>query len=192
MININLIAERRERKLREENILRKSAIGLVLLLVAIVVLNGTAFIDMQSSRRDMNAERQRLTTLKQDREALAVIESQIAEKGPIVDLLRQVRVSEGAWMVILADLSRVIPADAALANLHTQAKKEGVTLRLTGRARDEETVGAFMMSLSQHAHWAGTPELGNITDERSADDSGLQVVRFDFSVPVRGMLGGEL
>lgn len=191
MININLIAERRARKLWEENILRKSAIGLVLLLVVMVVLNFMAWFDMQSSQKNMLVQQTERNELLQDRKELEAIQAEIALKGPIVDLLDQVRVSEGAWMTILADISRVIPHEAALSNLHTQASKEGVRLRLTGRALDEDTVGSFMMAISQQADWAKTPELGSISDERHTE-GGPQVVRFDFSVPVRGMLGGEL
>jgi len=130
--------------------------------------------------------------LLHQRAELVEIQRQIDRKGPVVDLLKQVRVSEGAWMTILADISRVIPHDVALANFHTQAGKDGVQLRLSGRALNEKKVAAFMNAINEQTLWAKTASLGPVSNERTGGDEGPQVKRFEIIVPVRGMLGGDL
>jgi len=50
-------------------------------------------------------------------------------------------------------------------------------------------VGAFMESFSKQTLWADPADPSNITTNRSSEDG--KRVRFDFTVPIRGMLGGE-
>lgn len=190
MLNINLIAERRSRKLREMMTLRWSMIGLVLLLLLMLGFNITAWFEWQSNQKDLTRQANLLVDLKVEYEVLQEINQKISEKGPIVNLLDQVRISEQSWMIILADISQVIPQDANIEGIVTMGARDGMRLRFSGQALDQETVGVFMEAFSQQTLWASPADLSQISISRNAGDS--KRVRFDFSVPVRGMLGGEL
>ncbi|MHB0935852.1 MAG: PilN domain-containing protein [Armatimonadota bacterium] len=190
MININLIAERRARKLREMATLRWSIIGLVLLFLLMLGLNIATYFDWQSNRKQLAIETDRLAVLKAKYEELQEIEKEIAEKGPIVNLLDQVRISEQSWMIILADISRIIPHDASIAGITTMGSRDGMRLRFSGLARDLTTAGDFMRSFSKQTSWADTPaDLSGISTSKNRDEG--ERVRFDFTVSIRGMLGGE-
>jgi hypothetical protein len=190
LLNINLIAERRSRKLREMMTLRWSMIGLVLLLLLMLGFNITAWFEWQSNQKDLTRQANLLVDLKVEYEVLQEINQKISEKGPIVNLLDQVRISEQSWMIILADISQVIPQDANIEGIVTMGARDGMRLRFSGQALDQETVGVFMEAFSQQTLWASPADLSQISISRNAGDS--KRVRFDFSVPVRGMLGGEL
>ena len=191
IININLIAERRARKLREMSTLRWSVIGLGVLLLLMVSLNIAQWNDWQSNERDLVTQTDWLKDLQQQQLELQDTVRKINEKGPIVDLLEQVRISEGAWMTILADISQIIPHDAYVASISSLGSRDGMRLRFNGQARDQETVGSFMEAFSQQTRWANPAELASINRDRNTGD-GQQWVRFDFSIPVSGLLGGNL
>jgi len=191
VININLIAERRVRKLREVLTLRWSVIGLMLLLLVMLGLNVTAWFDRQSNKRLRETEANRLVELQGQYAELQAINQEISEKGPIVNLLDQVRISEQTWMIILADISRVVPHDAFVENIATAGGRDGMQLRFSGQALDQGTVGTFMEAFSQRTLWADPADLAQISANKNNQQEG-QRVKFDFTVPVRGMLGGEL
>jgi len=191
MININLIAERRALKLRQASTLRWSGFGLMVLLVLMVVLNGFALQDWHTNRRDLaniTTEQQRKL---QERAALTADEREIAHKWPIVYLLDQVHLSVGAWMTIMADVSRMEPGSIYLVSLNSTSAKEGITLRFSGLGPDPQTVGKFMYAINNQAEWAATSKLNTISSERIPNSEGTQV-RFDFTTQVKGMLGGDL
>lgn len=191
MININLIAERRARKLREMRILRWSVFGLGVLLLAMVVLNVTEWMSWQNEERKLLAQTEELTQLQQQRDELQAILLEINRKGPIVDLLDEVRVSEGAWMTVLADLSNIIPDNVFLTDFSSSGGGEGMQLRLNGKAPDQKTVGAFMLDFSERTAWANPVNLSTIEVEKSVDEE-QKLVRFSITVPVRGLLGGAV
>jgi len=190
MLNINLIAERRARKLREMITLRWSVIGLALLLILMLGLNVTVWFDWQSNVNDLKTQSNQLVELKAEYTVLRKINEEIGKMGPIVNLLDQVRVSEKTWMIILADISQVIPHDASIDGITTMGGRDGMRLRFSGQALDQDTVGIFMETFSQQTLWADPADLTQISASRNDKDG--RRVRFDFSVPVRGMLGGEL
>ena len=189
MININLIAERRTRKLREMATVRWSVIGLVLLFLLMLGLNIAAYFDWQYHQRLLATETDNLARLRAKYAELQEIEKEIAEKGPIVNLLDQVRISEKSWMIILADISQVIPHDASIAGITTLGSRDGMKLRFNGVARDLVTAGDFMKAFSKRTLWADTadPSGFSATKDKAEGDR----VRFDFVVPIRGMLGGD-
>ncbi len=189
-ININLIAERRARKMREVMVLRWSTMGVLFVILLMISMNVIAAVEMFATKRDIIALEFELKSYEGKRQELARIELAIAEKRPMVALLEQVRVSEGAWMTMLADFSHIIPHDVVIDNLSTTPSDTGVRLRVSGRALDETTVGEFMMALRQHTRWAMTPELGTVSAEQTP--FGDKLVRFDLAIPVKGLFGGQL
>lgn len=189
MININLIAERRARQIREALFLRFAALGVVALFVVMVVLNATAAMernDLQRQIRQVNAE---LRELEIAQAKLNEIIEEINQYKPLVTLLEHVRVSEGVWMTIFADVSKILPDDVVLSTIGASPNKDGVALRLAGAAKDQDTVGKFMVALVEETKWAQKPTTGPLTLE---DKDGITRVRFDLHVPVRDLLGGEL
>ena len=191
MININLIAERRLRKLREMTILRWASLGVFLVLLVMVTLNIMELMQVSAERAEYQQDERIVKELRQQQSEMRVVENQIREDQPKVLLLKQVRLSEGAWMTIYADLARIVPADVVLTGITANTSADGVVLRLAGRAIDEETVGTFMQALRQQTEWAKLPQLGQIS---MAEDPllGRSFAQFDMSVPVRGLLGGDL
>lgn len=191
MININLIAERRAQKLRQMILMRWSVFGLCVLLLLMVGLNIAQWFSLNSWEAKKNEQKMTLTELQKKRDALQSVVEELNSKGPLVNLLAQVRGSEGAWMTILADVSNVVPQNAFLSNLSPMSAREGVTLRINGHALDEKTVGIFMQSLSQQTKWATPAELSSVNAD-NITTGGTKTVGFDFSVGVRGLLGGDL
>lgn len=189
MININLIAERRARKLREMATIRWSVIGLVLLFLLMLGLNVAAYVDWQYNQRRLAEETEKLDRLRVSYAELQEIEKKIAEKGPIVNLLEQVRISEKSWMIILADISQVIPHDASIAAITSLGSRDGMRLRFTGVARDLVTAGDFMKAFSKRTLWADTADPSGFSATKDKEEGDR--VRFDFVVPIRGMLGGD-
>lgn len=189
MININLIAERRARQVREAMFLRFAALSVLVLLVLMVTLNAAAMVEGQGMRKEIARVNDDLTELKAEQEKLNDIIAQIEQYKPLVTLLGHVRMSEGVWMTIIADMSRMIPDNVMLSGINTSANKEGISLRLGGMARDQDTVGKFMVDLVEKTKWAEKPIPGTLTQIGEGEFSS---VRFDLTVPVRELLGGDL
>lgn len=189
MININLIAERRARKIRELAILSRSVMGVILLLAAMLAINGLTWSSWYLQKADLRQVNLKLKNAELKAQALNEIKQKIAEKRPMVTLLEHVQVSEGAWITMLADFSRVTPPNIALTSFSTQASDKDMVLQVAGRASDEDAVGDYMMALRQHTKWAASAKLGSVTAD---PQNGVQAVRFDLKISVRGLLGGEL
>jgi len=190
VININLIAERRARRQREVTILRMSTLGVVLIVFIMVVLNLAWWKLTVDTAHTLTMTEQTLTERRVERDAFRALKADVEEKREIVTLLGQVRVSESAWMIILADISRVISPDVVLASFTTETKNDAIWLRLTGRARDFKTAGSFMESLRVGTRWAKTPTLGGLTSGENRD-TGVTQATFEIRVPVEGLYGGE-
>lgn len=200
MININLIAERRNRKLREASILRMAGLGVLLVLLAMVVLNMSALYECHQRKSAIASIDATLSKQQAEQRKLQNTIAQINQLKPVITLVTQARISEGAWMTILADLGRVIPNDAVLKAVNPSLTGEAVSLRLTGSAKDQKTVGDFMELLASSTRWAKLPVLKSVNTEAGKGirlPSGEELtmpdrVRFDFVVPVKGLIGGEL
>lgn len=195
MINVNLIAERRSRKLRELNILRMAALGVGIIIVCMLSLNLVAWAIYWSDQNKLAGVNARLSELTGSRNMLADTERQIADRQEMVTLLDQVKVSEGAWMQILADVSRLIPHEVVVTGLTSSATGTGVELHLAGRGLDQKAVAAFMLAIPAQSHggWAGKPVLNSLSaidQVVTADGRSVGGVAFDLTVPIRGLLGG--
>jgi len=191
MININLIAERRAHKIREMTILRWSGIGVFLVLLVMAALNFMEWTQVNAEQVSINVDRVKFEQRKQLHAELQKTMAKIKDDEPMVALLERVRLSEGAWMIILADLSRATPSDVVIEGVSSNPTNDGVVLRITGKAVDEKTVGSFLLAISQQAEWAKLPQPGSISAQEN-QKTGQREVHFDVSVPVRGLLGGEL
>ncbi|MHB9131257.1 MAG: PilN domain-containing protein [Armatimonadota bacterium] len=189
MININLIAERRARKVREVTVLRRAMGGSLLVLLVMVVLSVTFLISYTTEAFDMRSTEKIYQTKLEQQEELNTLRAEIAAQIPVADLLDQVRMSEGAWMTILADMSRYTPDDVAITTLNANTGPNGIELKVNGMAKDEDTVGKFMVSIRENTRWAKAPTVGTITADVRED---VKRVRFDITIPVVGMMGGEL
>ena len=190
MININLIANRRSRKLREMVMLRWAFISVILLLIAMFSLNAWELWVYSAAAEQLTRTQKTLTKIQEDKKTLDEIQAKVEEKRPQVILLKQAQQSQGAWLIILADLSRIVPSDVVLTSLSTGRVDKTMTLSMGGYAADEHTVGQFMMDLPEKTAWAGTPKLGTVSADEK--DQGQRTVHFDLTVPIQGMLGGDL
>jgi Tfp pilus assembly protein PilN len=192
MININLIAERRSQRLREATILRFSILAVVLLAAVMVTLNLVYFmLYVSKTSEKYSAEQRKVEISKRHKEYITVVD-QINPLKKVNELLGQVTVSEDAWMYILADLSRTIPADVAVGNIAPSVAKEGVSLRITGTAKDETAVGGFLLALPRDTRWADTPFANSVTKLNASPTDPEPGVSYDITVPVRDLYGGDL
>lgn len=192
MININLIAERRARKQRETTILRMSTLGVVLVVFAMLALNLAWWQFGNDEQRKLKSSITALDKAHDLLKSFVALKTEVEQKREIGNLLGRVQLSEGAWMVILSDLSHTIPNDVVLTALATDTENDAVTLRLSGRAKDQQTVGAFMKLLREGTTgWVDTPRLVSVTlnDNKTL---GTSVETFEITVPVKGLYGGEL
>ncbi len=189
MININLIAGRRSKKLREMMFLRWAVLGVFLVLTSMFILNIWALYNQGTARNNNTTIANALKDRRKDAQELDEIEGTISEKKPQIRLLQQAQQSQAAWLTILADLSRIMPNDVAISNLSTSESQGLIAVRFSGIARDEKTLGDFMMDIPTKTGWAGKPKVGSVTEETVMK---MRRVHFDLTVPVEGMKGGDL
>lgn len=189
MININMIAERRARKIREMTILRVSTLVVFCLTVLMVLWNVAAGLVQLSAKNDVEAINDELRKQKPLFEEWQHVQSEIAERQPVVTLLDQVQKSEGAWMIMLADLSRIIPGNVVITGMGSNNENDGVSLHIEGIAKDEDAVAEFMLAINERTTWAGKAVLKGTTSRGTGEKVSKQ---FNITVPVRGLVGGDL
>ncbi len=192
MININLIAERRAKRLREMNIIRWSAMGVFLVLVGMIGLNLFSGLTLVVEKNTELAQKQKIYSKADAVKEYEETQSEIDQIKPHINLIRQVRVSEAAWMVILADISKITPSEIVINNITVASTDKGVELKMGGIAKDEKAVGDYMVSLSTTT-WAANnkTKVGTISITPGPQNT-IEMVTFDVSVPVTGMVGGDL
>lgn len=190
MININLIAERRARKIREGAILRLSTIGVICMLAFVILLNMIRLLQINEKDSKISSLRQDINTREKQVEKLQVTKQEIEEKEPVVKLLQKVRISEKSWIAIMCDFSRVIPDDVYIQTFAVDASPDKVNINVAGMASDESKVADFMEILHQKTRWAEKPNLSQVGAQD--DKEGARRTRFNLSIPVRGLQGGEL
>ncbi len=192
MITINLIAERRAKRLREMTVLRMSGIGIAIVFVFAILLNLIVFWNLRTQKNNLIEATSDLKFNEEKRKNLQILLDAIDDRKPVVTLLEQAQISEGAWMTIMADISRVIPHDVALKDFMSIASGGSVSLRLSAYARDEQTVGQFMQSFNpDDTPWAQTPTLVTLTAQEDPRQH-TKRVQFEMTVPVKGLMGGDL
>ncbi|MHB9024268.1 MAG: PilN domain-containing protein [Armatimonadota bacterium] len=192
MINLNLIAERRAKKTREMTVLRATALGVALLFVAMLVVNGGMFFVHRNVKNLNIAKQKELQGLQPREAAYQTLLAEVQELRPVVNLLARVRTTEAAWMTILADIGRVIPPKVSIAGVNASVGSGSVTLSMNGTAADEKTVGDFMIALREGTRWADNSTLGSVNAVDNKENPKARKVTFSLTVPVRGMFGGDL
>lgn len=192
MININLIAERRAKRLREMIIIRWSSLCVVIVLVGMIGLNVFSMFSLVVERNTESTQRKQFDKKLVDVKDYDETQIKIDQIKPHINLIRQVRVSEAAWMVILADISKITPPEVVISNITVVSTEKGVEIKMGGIAKDEKAVGDYMVSLSK-TDWAANEKtkVGTISITPGPQNT-VEMVSFDVSVPVVGMVGGDL
>ena len=189
-ININMVAERRARRMREMTIIRVSMLSVVAISVILVLTNLIAWYTHQQAKQKLADINNRLVTQEVEFQAWTELQDEIQGMLPVVELLEKVQMSEGAWMTILGDLSKITTQDVVITSLNSGATADGFLLRISGRAKDEKALANYMLRLREDTGWANVPKLNVTSVEESAETSNTS--RFDLDVPVIGLIGGEI
>ncbi len=190
MININMIAERRATRMREVATLRYMSLGVICVLLFSILLNVEKWYECQDATTKKHIVMEELKKQDKKREELAQVNDKIDQRIPVKNLLEQVRVSESAWMTILADTSRVTPDDVYLSSFSTSAGGDGITLHVGGLASDAKTVGLYMTAIREKTAWA---QMATVSSVSAQDDEKYgRRERFDLTIPIRNLIGGDL
>ncbi|MEI6518677.1 MAG: PilN domain-containing protein [bacterium] len=189
MININLIANRRSRKMREMMYLRWAIFGVFIAILIAIIMNLFAIFDYNWAIDTRNVRQAQVDSLQQKEKQLDALTNQIKELEPQLLLLNQAQKSQNAWLTIMADMSRIIPSNVYLTSFNSTVIDKQMALAIGGVAEDEKTVGVFSETIRTQTSWAGNPKQGAISASVS-ELTGRQVT-FDMVIPIEGMIGGD-
>ncbi len=189
MININLIANRRTRKMREMMYLRWAIFGVFISILICIILIMWAKIDNVYETNKQNDKKQQVEALQQKEKQLDALTNQINDLEPQLIMLSQAQKSQNAWLTIMADMSRIMPSNVYITSFNSTVIDKQMALSISGVAEDENTVGVFSETIRTQTRWAGNPKQGSI----SASVSELlgRRVTFDLIIPIDGMIGGD-
>jgi Tfp pilus assembly protein PilN len=191
MLNINLIASRREERQRRLKTMRWSIYGLLGLATAIIVMFAwmTVAIGLTASQISECEARLNAPEVVTALERVNFLKTQIGDLKPRVELLQKVHDSEQEWLNVLDHLSAVTPRDVWLTAMSSKRDKTSQTLTLRGTALSHQAAGNFMLNL-KHAAWCGSPQL-NFT-ELVEPRVGQEVVNFEILAPIKRPIGSDL
>ncbi len=171
MININLISERENQRLRGENAGRIAFFVAVLAFVATMVVASLQQSRLRATRSALANTRVQISKLQEEKARIDVIQKQLDNKRPLIDLLRSARDSEAKWCAALSHISQSLPGQVSLnmvrssKTLRPRVKQEGATkattearegFTLTGQAASGSLVGQFIRNLE------GTTSFGEV------------------------------
>ena len=189
MIDINLIAARRQQRQRAAMMMRfavYSVIGLVVLIGLVYAWLAVATNYVQSQIGEKNAQLSD-PKLKGAVDRLGFLERRIDGLRPRVDLLQKVHDSEEGWVRVLRDLSASLPTDVWVNQLSSRRSEQGQYLTLRGSALSQGLVGDFMLRVKQ-TNWSGVPRLQQATKAPPAAGR-AEVVEFEVHIPLQHALG---
>jgi hypothetical protein len=189
-ININMIAERRARRIREMATLRISTLMVICVTVVLVLWNATNWFSDISAQAQLKTVNRQLERQKPSHDQWSDVQKQIKANKPVVDLLRDVQTSECAWMTLFSDLSKITPPGVLITSQAVTGSDKNMEMKISGKAADEKTFADFMMAFSQHTTWAGQPKFS--TWSYAGEKSGQLGYSFDLTIPINGMTGGDL
>ena len=189
-ININMIAERRSKRIREMNILRISALLVVCITILLVMMNAINGYDALIASKRLETVNMELKRQAPRLKQWNATQQQIKAKRPVVKLLKQVQNSECAWMTVFADLSKITPPDVVLTTQSCSGSEKGMTLVLSGKVADEPTLARYMIAFSQNTTWAGQPTIKTFTASTGEKDPRMHY-NFSLDIPIHGLVGGE-
>jgi Tfp pilus assembly protein PilN len=189
MIDINLIAARRQRRQRAAMMMRfavYSVIGLLVLIGLVYAWLAVATNYVQSQIGEKNAQLSD-PKLKGAVERLGFLEGRIAGLRPRVELLQKVHDSEAGWVRVLGDLSDSLPPDVWVNQLSSRRSEQGQYLTLRGSALSQGLLGDFMLRVKQ-TDWSGVPVLQESSKAPPAAGR-AEVVEFEVNIPLQHALG---
>lgn len=190
-ININMVAERRAKHLREMTVIRVSILSVLAVSIIMVLTNLIASYTYMQAKQDIASINDRLKQQQIEYKQWSVVQDDIKEMTPVVELLEKVQLSEGAWMTILGDLSQITTKDVVISSLSSGTSPDGFILRLSGRATDERALADFMLRLRENTGWVDVPKL-IVTSVEENNIESLSASRFDLDIPVKGLIGGDI
>lgn len=190
-ININMVAERRAKRLREMTVIRVSILSVLAVSIIMVLTNLIAWYTNTQAKGDLADINDRLQKQQVEYKQWSAVQDDIKSMTPVVELLEKVQLSEGAWMTILGDLSQITTKDVVISSLSSGTAPEGFVLRLSGRAADEKSLADFMLRLREDTGWADTPKL-IVTSVEAENNNKTSASRFDLDIPVKGLIGGDI
>ncbi len=190
MIDINLIAQRRQQKLRTTKLLRVSFYGTFLLAVAICLLYAGMTVKIWRINSDIVACDAKLgdPILVRSLEHVTFLEEQTAQLRPRVDLLRRVQASQRSWVTVLEQFSGAVPSNVWMTALNSKINNNKQSLVVAGNALNHGSVGNFMLNL-KHADWCQPPTL---SFTRTTKASGREVVSFELGLDVDSPIGSDI
>ncbi len=189
MININLIANRRSRKMREMMYLRWAIFGVFIAILIAIVMNLFAILDNKWASNKRDEKKVIVEALNQKEKQLDALSNQIKELEPQLLMLGQAQKSQNAWLTIMADMSKIIPPSVYLTSFNSTVMDKQMALSISGVAEDETTVGVFSETVRTKTSWAGNPKQGAIS--ASVSELTGRHVTFDLIIPIDGMIGGD-
>jgi len=189
MIDINLIAQRRQQKARTARLLRLEfyvALGLAIMLF--VVYAGmtvrTWRVRAEIVQCDARLSEPRLVTALQ---RVSFLEKQNALLSPRVALLREVQKSQQCWVGMLQDFSQAVPPKVWMASMNSRLDPKGQNLTVAGSALSQRAVGDFMLNLGQMPTWQ-PPRLSFTRVTKSSSG----VVDFELKLALKNPVGSNL
>lgn len=171
MININLISERENQRLRGETAGRIAFFVAVAAFVATMVVASLQQSKLRMTRAALASTRAEIGKLEEEKARIDVVQKQLDSKRPLIDLLRSARDSEAKWCAALSHITQSLPEQVSLnvvrssKTLRPRVKQEGAKsaaslahegFTLTGQAASGSLVGQFIRNLE------GSPSFGDV------------------------------
>jgi hypothetical protein len=162
LININLISERENQRIRGETAGRVAFFVAVAAFVATMVYASFQQSRLRATRAALASTRVEIGSLQEDKARIDVIQKQLDNKRPLIDLLRSARDSEAKWCAALSHILQSLPQQVSLdvvrssKTLRPRVKQEGDKkaaaqahegFTLTGQAATGSLVGQFIRNL---------------------------------------------
>ena len=190
-ININMVAERRAKRLQEMTVIRVSILSVLAISIIMILTNFIAWYTNMQAKEALADINNQLVKQQVEYKQWSVIQEEIQAMTPVVELLEKVQLSEGAWMTILGDLSKITSKDVVISSMNSGASPDGFLLRISGRTTDEKALANFMLRLREDTGWADTPKLIQTSAEEGKNEK-INSSRFDLDIPVKGLIGGDI
>jgi len=190
MIDINLIAQRRQQRLRTAKLLRLGFYAAFALVIGLCLLYAGMTIRTWGIRAEITTCDVKLSdpALVRGLQRVDFLEQQTSELKPKVELLTLVRGTQRSWRTMMEDFSSCIPGKVWMTGLNSRRDKDKQTLTVAGGAMTQCEVGEFMLNLNQ-ASWCQPPKL---TYTRTSKMSSQDVVSFEFTMLLASPIGSNI
>ncbi len=171
MININLISERENQRRRGETAGRVAFFVAVTAFVATMACASFQQSRLRANRAALATTRADIGKLQEEKARIDVVQKQLDNKRPLIDLLRSARDSEAKWCAALSHILQSLPQQVSIEavrssnTLRPRVKQEGEKkaaaaaregFTLTGKAATGSLVGQFIRNLE------GTTSFGEV------------------------------